>query len=150
MNTPLLKNPNCSGMPGISNIKYIDNADVINTQLTADGVKLSLRENTSPAIIEADETKVVSELVQGQAYKHSADITYNGSATSADATLEAMAQHRFLLIYTDNDGVDWLIGTHDNPLRLSYSHENQGEPDAPTAYNLHFEAICECRAARLL
>lgn len=150
MNTPLLRNPACAGMPGIHQVQYIDIADVISIQHTPEGSVIVPKFGIKPSDIEADSVSAVSEYLEGQAFRHTADILYHGTATSADPILEAMTQRRFLIIYTDNDGTRWLLGTQYTPLAFTFSQTNDGEPDGVTAYNLHFEALCEMRATRII
>ena len=140
MEKDLLRNPICQAMAGISSVYYADITTISATKPKSDGMEVVFNNGKTWHVIEHDGASFGSAGEAGRAYTQTVDILYHGNQTESVRALDEMTQCRFVVKCVDNNGVEWLVGSKEVPLRFTYESNNDGEADGETAYQLHFKA----------
>ena len=127
-------------MAGISNVYYADITTINTIKPKNDGMEVTFASGKTWHVIEHDGANYNTASAEGRAYTLTVDLIYHGNQTQSVRDLDAMTQCRFAVKVVDNNGVEWLLGDKEVPMRFSYSSNNDGEAAGETAYKLHFEA----------
>lgn len=138
LNNEIKRNSACMSMAGIKKIWWSNNEDVTITR-TANGV------NATGVWYELalEEPQMQSNDNGNGAYDTEITGTLLATSTTINRTLEWMKSRRNIAKVKDNNGIYWIVGTKEQPLRFEYSHINEGRADGKTAYELRLYATTE-------
>lgn len=79
---------------------------------------------------------------EGVVFNHVVDVTINSKGNESVRDLMTLSQGRYMVRVTDNNGVKWLKGTKETPLRMSITELNDGIATGETNYKLTFQGLC--------
>lgn len=149
MEKTLSRNENCQAMAGIASVYYAD-INIVNVfDPVQDGVKCTIHSGHAWSEIEHDGATANATPEDGHAYRHVVECVYHGSQQEMVRTLDEMSRGRYLVRVSDNNGTDWVYGTPDTPLHMSFESVNDGEEEGDTSYKLRFEALCPAPEMRM-
>lgn len=129
-------------MAGVKLLHYVDIKNVTSQTPSGDGWAVVLKHNHYWSRIHFSTVKLGCD-TEGECYNHSVEVALPGKGAVAARDIMALERGRFMLRVTDNNGVRWLIGDTETPLRLKVQDNNDGTPDGTTAYNLLFSGLTQ-------
>lgn len=127
-------------MAGIKTLHYIDVDNVTSQRPSGDGWSVTLASGHEWKQIHFSQVQAATER-EGGCYRHSVEATVPGKGSVSARDLLTLEQGRYLVRATDNNGVQWLIGDTESPLRLTVTDTHGGTPQEETAYRLTFSGI---------
>ena len=129
-------------MAGVKLLHYVDVKNVTSQTPNGDGWTVVLKSGHYWSRIHFATAKIDSES-DGEAYRHTVEIALPAKGGVAARDLMALERGRYLVRATDNNGVQWLMGDTEAPLRLTVQDNNDGTAEGSTAYNLLFSGLTQ-------
>lgn len=142
MEKELNQNEFCSAMAGVKLLHYVDVKNVDSQTPNGDGWTVVLKNGHYWRRIHFSTAKVGCN-EEGDAYRHTLEVALPGKGAVAVRDIMTLERGRYLVRVTDNNGVKWLMGDTETPMRMKVSDNNDGTPDGTTAYNLTITGLTQ-------
>lgn len=136
-------------MAGVKLLHYIDIKNVVSSTPSGDGWKVTLKNGHYWSRIHFSSATPNSES-EGECYRHTIDVALPGKGAVAVRDIMALERGRYLVRVTDNNGVQWLIGDTETPLRMKVQDTNDGTPSGATAYNITISGLTQWPQMRIV
>ena len=127
-------------MAGIQSVQYIDCASVSSVLLKNHGYAVTLNSGHTWQEIEKEEAVLDVQPADGYSYNQQLTVEYRNHDGEAAHDLSLSTVRRYLVRLVDYNGVSWLLGDTDSPMRLTIQDRNEGEAIGVTGYTLVFSA----------
>lgn len=141
MDTITLENNKCNNMAGIYRFAFADHRNITNILPYQDTVIMYESVDTVWYELNSKLITVESRQIGARAYEHTVTIKIAKNEVLGQA-LSILPRKRYIgKIYYNNETV-WLIGTREEPLRLTIDDTSDGTADGETIYTLTFRGQC--------
>lgn len=133
---------NCAmrSMAGMRGVEFIDAESVESITPRATGTELVLKpmEGWNRLQVKMGEATMTSNEDAGNAYANEVSVTFRGLGGEWERMVEQMKQKRWVLRLTDNNGVQWVVGNKEVPMRFGFNIINDGSATGRSAYEMRW------------